>query len=335
MFRTYRLGNYKKGHIVSRAEAMADLHYDNNNIRFKLENFNKNSHDKKYEMIPCGKCWACQLNYSAEWATRIVHECEQDDHNYFITLTYDDEHVPISPTTGQLSLNPDDVTAFIKALRKPFERRGIKGIKYFYAGEYGETTKRPHYHMILMHCPLDINQFYGTHIDAQWKEHWKSKEIEKYWPHGMIDIAAVEWSSAAYVARYCTKKIFTKPEEYQEAEINQEFVRMSQGIGFKYYEEHKKEIYETDSITMKTIRGNTGAYKPPKAYDKKYREEIGEKSWKKIKDARLKASERSRQLKETKTDYTDLDMINQARRKILEKASLLPREGNETIGSLI
>ena len=325
------MGDHRNGWIVPRKEVLSDLQTDPNRIRQLLDNINSKSQSLKYEMIPCGKCWACRLNYSAEWATRIMLESKKNDHNYFITLTYDDEHVPKNKHGFQV-LVPNDTSAFIKSLRKPFERKGIKGIKYFLAGEYGPTTRRPHYHMILMHCPLDINQFYDTHIDSQFKEHWKSPEIEKHWGKGMVDICAAEWSTAAYVARYCTKKIFDNTEEYKKRDMQPEFVRMSKGIGMDYFYENAESIYDTDEVVMKTIRGNTGSYKPPKAFDRKFKEQ-NEERWKEVQRNRLKASNRSRKLKQAASDVTDAQRLDQEREKILMKAKMLPREGNETIGS--
>ena len=84
---------------------------------------------------------------------------------WFITLTYDDEHVPgMIINTGEImrkvqyawkpgekrpesvqTLLYTDVQKFLKRLRKAYKSK----LRYFIAGEYGEQTARPHYHMIL------------------------------------------------------------------------------------------------------------------------------------------------------------------------------------------
>lgn len=320
MFRRYELGNHAKGQIVPRSEVLDKLNYDPTYISESLKKINGRSLKIQYEKIPCGKCWACQLNYSAEWATRIECECKKDDHNYFITFTYDNDHLPENG-----SLKPEHITTFIKSLRKHYERKGIKGIKYFYCGEYGSTTGRPHYHMILMHCPLNLNEFYDTHIDTNFQEHWKSKEINKWWDKGITDIAAATWSTAAYVARYCTKKIGTDQSQYEALGRKPEFIRMSNGIGDSYYQENKEKIYEHDEIIMKTVKGNTGSYKPPKAWDKKYKEE-NPGHFREIQKERRKAAERSSKLSETLSDYNDVDKIIQNAQKIKIKMNMLPRE---------
>lgn len=128
----------------------------------------------KYQRIPCGKCIGCRLDYSKNWATRCVLEASQWEHNWFITLTYDEDHLPkwengeycdkngltwIDETNEwQGYLKPEDMTLFLKRLRKyykdhfdipatipdqlkdlPKEELPLEyqGIRFFYCGEYG------------------------------------------------------------------------------------------------------------------------------------------------------------------------------------------------------
>ena len=67
--------------------------------------------------------------------------------NCFVTLTYDDEHLPRPHRPGHWmpSLSPYHVTNFIKRLRRHYEIP----IRYFLAGEYGNDSQRPHYHLAL------------------------------------------------------------------------------------------------------------------------------------------------------------------------------------------
>lgn len=46
-----------------------------------------------YQVIPCGKCVGCRMEYSRQWANRCMLELEYHDSAYFVTLTYDDYHV--------------------------------------------------------------------------------------------------------------------------------------------------------------------------------------------------------------------------------------------------
>lgn len=347
LFRLYDITTKETVRIVPRQEVMQGLELDENNIKFQLCKMN-GYYLKKNQLIqtiPCKNCWACQLTYSAEWATRNMLETLEHEHNYFITLTYDEEHLPIldnisyevngqkivieNDGTWEGSLYPEHVETFINSLRKHFERQGIKGIRYFYCGEYGETTKRPHYHLLLYGAPLNNLENYSYHIDSNFKEHWKNPLIDKYWKYGIHDIASVEWSSAAYVSRYCTKKIYTGKESvqhYAEQGKLKEFIRMSKrpGIGMKYYHEHKMDIYENDSMVMKTVKGNTGSFKPPKAFDKLFKEEYPEE-FEKIEKRRKKCADRARYNSYRTSNYTDLEKLKMKAENVATKINMLPR----------
>ena len=90
--------------------------------------------------LPCGKCIGCRLARSREWAIRCVHEASLHEHNCFITLTYDDDHLPMNN-----SLDLRDFQLFMKRLRFKFGN----GIRYYHCGEYGDNYRRPHYHACL------------------------------------------------------------------------------------------------------------------------------------------------------------------------------------------
>lgn len=347
MFRRYERGDHSKGTIVPRTEVMDSLEFDPNYIRHCLDDINSYSRRSNgrylYEQIPCGHCWACRLNYSAQWAGRIIMECKKSEHNYFITFTYDEEHLPIPESadyngvhyendgTWTGTLFPSDINRFLNSLRKHLERdKNHTGVKYFYAGEYCPSSGRPHYHMILMNCPLDIEQFHDFFKDDRLKLHWKSYELEKYWDKGFIDIGEVEFASAAYVARYCMKKITDNVDkaDYYSQGKEPEFVRMSRrpGIGTDYFNEHFEDIYKYDKITVKNFHGETITVKPSKSWDRKF-EKLFPTKYHELKQSRKAAAERSRRLLKELTDATDLQILEQNAEKILIKGKQLPREG--------
>ena len=45
--------------------------------------------------VPCGKCIGCLLDRSRMWADRCMLEMQYHESNLFVTLTYDDVHVPV------------------------------------------------------------------------------------------------------------------------------------------------------------------------------------------------------------------------------------------------
>lgn len=91
--------------------------------------------------VPCGKCMACRIARSREWTTRLIHELSYWDKASFVTLTYDNEHLP-----SDNSLSVRHWQLFMKRLRKQVEPLKIK---YFASGEYGDKFGRPHYHAII------------------------------------------------------------------------------------------------------------------------------------------------------------------------------------------
>ena len=105
-----------------------------------------------------------------------------------------------------------------------------------------------------------------------------------------------------------------------------EFIRMSKGIGFEWYEKHKNEIYKTDEIIMRTIKGNVGSIKPPKAFDRKFKEFMPEE-FEKIRLSRQTAAERATKLLNSLNDYTDYDNLIMSAEKVKKKMQMLPRVG--------
>lgn len=346
MFRRYWIGEHSKGKIVSRSEVMENLDWNPNYIRYCLDTMNKHTRDTGrgylYEQIPCQHCWACNLNKSAEWATRIMFECLKSDHNYFVTLTYDELNLPLPATaeyngliyendgTWTGSLLPSDVDRFLNSLRKHLERQyHHTGMKYYYCGEYGPTgTHRPHYHLILMNCPLNIKEFYDFHI-KNGKYLWKSPTLDNLWKNGFCEIGEVEFASAAYVARYTMKKMTTETDKtiYWSQGKMPEFVRMSRrpGIGMDYYEEHKEDIYKYDSITVRNFHDKNIKVKPPSAWDKKFAKTHPDQ-YKELKKNRKEMAERSRQLLQEMSNQTDKQRLEIQAYNIITKGKMLPRE---------
>lgn len=143
--------------------------------------------------IPCGQCIECRKQKAREWANRILMESKYHDSNYFLTLTYDEDHVPrsVSPASGQtvLTLCPEHLTLFWKRLRKA----GFS-FRYFAAGEYGDVTFRPHYHAIVF--GLDLTDLKEVGASPTGDKYYQSETINKIWSHGHVTIGAMTWESA-------------------------------------------------------------------------------------------------------------------------------------------
>lgn len=237
--------------------------------------------------IPCGKCIGCRLDYSRGWADRCVMEslCHDPDECWFITLTYDDDHIVTEKRSlltekGTLTLYPKDVQDFLKRLREYWHRvYRVDGIRFFMCGEYGSTTFRPHYHLLVYGLPIkDLKPFHKNELGQML---YVSDEIQDLWKQGFILIGTMTWETCAYTARYVLKKYKGMNAEdtkdhYEQAMIVPEYTRMSRmpGIARPYYEAHKDQIYRecggdhrklcTSEIILPKGRVTT----PPKYFDK-------------------------------------------------------------------
>jgi len=202
---------------------------------------------------------------------RCIHEAQLHQNNCFITLTYDDEHLP-----KDLSLDHRDFQLFFKRLRKANPH--IK-IRYYMAGEYGTNFGRPHFHACIFGYDFhDKKLFKRTSADSLL---YRSEELEKLWPYGYSTIGDVTFESAAYVARYIMQKQTGKDvnkDHYTYCDLQTgelikmqpEYNKMSlkPGIGAEWYKKYKTDVYPHDYVE---VRGKK--LKPPKYYDRLFSKE--------------------------------------------------------------
>lgn len=150
--------------------------------------------------IPCGKCLGCVAMRAQTWAIRAVHEAKSHKHNLFLTLTYDDEHLPDG---GQL--RPRDLTLFFKRVRK-----AGYNVRYMACGEYGEQTLRPHYHAAVFGWNIPRDSYSlgrGGYTSPTIRLHWTT-ELRDTRPGGSLGGHSVDRFTperAHYIAKYSLK----------------------------------------------------------------------------------------------------------------------------------
>lgn len=256
-------------------------------------NYEELMYNPRVMLIPCGTCDQCKRMKREDWATRMELEAKsyRQDEVYFITLTYSDENIPnLNLETGEIrrgksirwkggserpqevqTLSIEDVQLFVKRLRKGSGAR----LRYFLAGEYGEKTCRPHYHMILYGWrPTDLEPIHKLAKSS----HFTSKWLSDKWGYGQIDIAPAVAATYAYVAGYVTKKLYGKDkEQYTRWGMRPPFAVMSRkpGIGDEYFQQHEDELWKTGYIML----SNGKRARIPEYYWDKLKERDPQRAW--------------------------------------------------------
>jgi len=176
-------------------------------------------------LVPCGKCPACINAKKKDWITRCFFESRSHPYSIFVTFTYSDINLPqVRSSDGKYynTLNPDDMVKFLKRFRKYMLVNHNRKIRYFYSGEYGSITKRPHYHAIIFNASLhDFLTF-----DSANPKDVLSNKMDDIWMLGNTKVEEFKPNHAKYVVGYVSKKLgdysdFLKPEQTNE------FIRMS------------------------------------------------------------------------------------------------------------
>ena len=130
--------------------------------------------------LPCGRCIGCRLERSRQWAMRCVHEASLSPYNSFITLTYDDAHLPY-----RSDLDYPAFQRFLKRLRKT----ASSPVRFYMCGEYGPLTQRPHYHACLFNFDFADKTYWRT-SDAG-SRCYRSELLDRLWGLGHAECGAV------------------------------------------------------------------------------------------------------------------------------------------------
>lgn len=186
--------------------------------------------------LPCGKCLPCRINKRNEWTQRLLHESYQDPtHTYFLTLTYDDEHLP-----EDLSVHKEDIQLFFKRLRKFC---GDTRIRYFLSSEYGspEFGARPHYHCIIFGLPdlvLVPQDNYIKGMQLNKKDNLINRKINDIWGKGFITVSQVCRERCSYCAKY----FVTKQDSPEGRLENFSLMSRRNGIGYEHAQSIKEKV---------------------------------------------------------------------------------------------
>lgn len=218
--------------------------------------------------LSCGQCVGCRLERSRQWAVRCMHEAQMHEQNCFVTLTYDEAHLP-----RYLSLRYRDFQLFMKRLRKVV---GAAGVRFFMCGEYGGEHARPHFHACLFGFGFVDKYFFRNSVDSC--RLYRSALLERLWPFGFSTIGEVTFESAAYVARYVMKKVTGDAGLKHYSSVDQstgevikrcpEFCHMSlkPGIGRAWLDRFWSDVFPSGKVVVNGVESNS-----PRYYDRVFR----------------------------------------------------------------
>jgi len=248
-----------------------------------------------------------------------MHEAQMHSENCFITLTYNDEHLP-----KDLSVSKAEAKRFIRRLVDALGHP----VRYFLCGEYGAGRdprfgcSRPHYHSCLF--GVGFSDGYLWKDSASGEKLYRSPTLEAAWPYGHSSYGSLTFESAAYVARYVLKKQLGAEAgprreilDVTTGEIitrEHEFVLRSlrPGIGFTWLQKFRTDVYPFGTCVV-----NGKEVKSPRYYDK----------WFKIWDEQGAADLAARRSKQADAKFSDnsparlrtKELVLRARLKFLKR----------------
>lgn len=177
-----------------------------------------------------------------------MHEAKMHESSIFLTLTYDESNV------GDGRLHYEDFQKFMKSLRESVTR-GVKdpdirkklAISFMVTGEYGEQTKRPHWHAIIFNYkPTDATYKY---TNALGDKSYDSEFLTNLWKKGALEFGSVTLESANYVARYAAKKlVHGHDQDHDFHPIHK--TSSKRAIGRTWIEKYWKHTFENGFIVL-------------------------------------------------------------------------------------
>lgn len=203
--------------------------------------------------VRCGQCMPCRIYRRRVWTHRLVLESFKHAECSFLTLTYNEENYP-----DRGSLVPEHYQGFLKRFR---QRLGSVKLRYFFVGEYGDKTQRPHYHAALFGVSPII--YYTTMAELSW-------------PYGYVSLLPLTPESSQYIVGYTIKKMTARDDERLFGRYP-EFGRASRrpGLGFFSVSDVVSAIASVDADVPSVLKHGSKDWPLGRYMLGKIREELG------------------------------------------------------------
>jgi hypothetical protein len=237
---------------------------------------------------------------------------------YFLTLTYSPENVPLVKQWHMymaMTLQKKDIQDFNKRLRLAIMQEDTRYLKqsektgnwspkyrYFACGEYGPQTERPHYHIIAYNIPHEYFIWDSIH------EKYYSKELEKIWGKGTIEVAEITHGRAHYVTKHHMFPLDNLSQRLGSRERPFAIMSTKPGIGLNYIDDDITDYFLRTKNSYATLKN--GARSPlGRYYKEKIREAISDPEA--IREAQKKAKDyaENQKQKERETYANEEDFL--------------------------
>lgn len=204
---------------------------------------------------PCGRCPACLANRQRAFCFRLDQERESCSWYYWLTLQYDEDHVPHIENSSEYCFSKQHCREFFEKLRKRYN--SVK-FKHFLVSEYGPNgTHRPHYHCLLLVYSKD-----PIKLQIEMREEMKDFILNVAWPNGHVTEKSFHGRVLRYLTKYCTK-----PELIGEKHTMKPFTLISKGIGISYLDKlPAKQLDQMKQSLDFTVRYGSGFIQLPRYY---------------------------------------------------------------------
>lgn len=204
----------------------------------------------EYITVPCGKCAECRQSYHNSILQRAIVE-SLTSYIFFITLTYDNHHIPSIKVEDDTFLyaDYDHIQNMFKRFRNLNNIDG-REFRYLSVNEYGDRKHRPHFHLLLFVSKLEGDNDTTPH------------RLQKVIFNTLGDCFAVNKGTRK---NPIYERLFTYRLKYKNGKLNTNyFVKYVEPNEF--YSTINEEISETYT---KTVRYLIGYVNKPSAYEQK------------------------------------------------------------------